>query len=130
LFNQAISVVSPGKPVTEEGKSLSAILKANEDFMDGLYRTLKESAIWKIFPTTGYKLLAESHKIFSSILKTSLQSAQTDFKNSPEEFKKSNPFMYEIMQNEELNEQDVVMLAMETFIGGIDAVSYLLRTVL
>jgi len=93
--------------------------------MDGLYQTLTGLPIWKIYPTAGYKLIAKSHRDFHDILIASLENARKEFKQDSDSFKLKHPFMFEVMQNRDLSEQDVTMLAMETFIGGIDAVIFL-----
>jgi hypothetical protein len=90
--------------------------------MDGLYQTLTGLPLWKIYPTEGYKLIAKSHRDFDEVLTTSLETARNKFKQDADSFKLEHPFMFEIMQSSDLSEQDVTMLAMETFIGGIDAV--------
>jgi hypothetical protein len=92
--------------------------------MDGLYQTLTGLPLWKIYPTAGYKLIAKSHRDFHDILTASLDKARNEFKQDAESFKLEHPFMFEIMQNRDLSEQDATMLAMETFIGGIDAVIF------
>jgi len=113
-------VVSPGNLDLEQKGLLEKMHKANADFMDGLYRTLMEPPVWKIFKTPGYKLLDESHKNFVSLLEGSIDRARNEFLGSPESVKETDPFMYEI--NSRLSKEDALMLAMETFIGGIDAV--------
>lgn len=123
-FTSAISVVSPGNMDINNTTTLNQISKANVDFMDGLYQTLTGLPLWKIYPTAGYKLIANSHRNFNKILTTSLENARIKFKQDANNFKLEHPFMFEIMHNRDLSEQDVTMLAMETFIGGIDAVIF------
>jgi hypothetical protein len=117
--------VSPGNLDLRKKEILNQISKANIDFMDGLYQTLTGLPLWKIYPTAGYKLIAKSHASFHKILFESLDNARKEFKQDADIFKLEHPFMFEIMQNRDLSEQDVTMLAMETFIGGIDAVIFL-----
>lgn len=124
LFISAISVVSPGN-LDIRKEILNKISKANVDFMDGLYQTLTGLPLWKIYATAGYKLIANSHRSFDEILTESLEKARNDFKQDAESFHSEHPFMSEIMKNVDLSKQDVTMLAMETFIGGIDAVRFL-----
>lgn len=114
--------MSPGNLNLRNQEILNQISKASTEFMDGLYQTLIGLPLWKIYPTAGYKLIAKSHESFNSILSANLEQARREFKHEPDVFKLEHPFMFDMMQNRDLSEQDVTMLAMETFIGGIDAV--------
>ncbi|CAB3369418.1 Hypothetical predicted protein [Cloeon dipterum] len=117
----AISVVTPGNMEVQQEEEFKLISQANVDFMDGLHETLLGPPLWKLFATRGYKQLATSHQTFHSILKKYLSDARHSFETSKDIFKSEHPFLYEIMQTEALYDEDVVMLAMESFIGGIDA---------
>lgn len=59
-----ISVTCPGSPVLcldPQDSSVSDIMKASVDFMDGLYQTLIEPPVWKIYKTQGYRKLESAH---------------------------------------------------------------------
>jgi hypothetical protein len=60
----AISVVSPGHRfhcLLSDDLETKKIIAASIDFMDGLYKTLIEPPIWKIWKTSAYKKLESSH---------------------------------------------------------------------
>ncbi|XP_059489347.1 probable cytochrome P450 49a1 [Neocloeon triangulifer] len=118
---QAISVVTPGNLELSETEEFKEISKANVEFMDGLFRTFMGPPLWRLFKTKGYRLLENAHNKFHSLLKDKVDSAWVSFSSDPTNFKTEHPFMFEIMKNPELSKEDVVMLVMESFIGGIDA---------
>jgi hypothetical protein len=45
------------------------------------------------------------------------------YRNSPEQTASAHPFLAALFNNPTLDWKDIVMLGMETFLGGIDAVS-------
>jgi hypothetical protein len=45
------------------------------------------------------------------------------YRNSPEQTASAHPFLAAVFDNLTLEWKDIVMLGMETFLGGIDAVS-------
>lgn len=66
MLSLAISVVSPGyrfNCLAEDQKQTTNIIKAGIDFMDGLFLTLMEPPIWKIYKTSGYLKLESSHNV-------------------------------------------------------------------
>ncbi|RZC32340.1 cytochrome P450 CYP12A2-like [Asbolus verrucosus] len=88
------------------------IVKASIDFMDGLYTTLMEPPVWKMWKTNGYKKLESSHSTVHSY---------AQYVKNPEDFKNSQPYMYSLLSNNNLSLEDKIMLAIEVFLGGIDA---------
>lgn len=45
------------------------------------------------------------------------------YKNSPEQIASAHPFLAALFDNPTLEWKDIIMLGLETFAGGIDAVS-------
>ncbi|KAF2879869.1 hypothetical protein ILUMI_26299 [Ignelater luminosus] len=121
---EAISVVSPGyrfNCLSEEQKQTTNIIKASIDFMDGLYSTLMGPPIWKIYKTSGYLKLESSHNVIYQILKDHLSNTKKLYEENKTLLKKENPFLFELFENKNLQWEDIIMLMMETFLGGIDA---------
>lgn len=57
----------------------------------------------------------------SRIIKKQLEEVKSDYKNRPEKVYSARPFMFSLLNNEQLSWDDVIMLSMEVFLGGIDA---------
>ncbi|XP_068893179.1 cytochrome P450 CYP12A2-like [Tenebrio molitor] len=121
---EAISVVSPGHRfhcLLGDDLETKKIIVASIDFMDGLYKTLIEPPIWKIWKTSAYKKLESSHNTIYNILKQHLEDVKIKYSENPEDVKKTQPYMYYLISNDTLSWEDKIMLAIEIFLGGIDA---------
>lgn len=121
---EAISVTCPGKRVhclSDNTSQADEIITASKNFMDGLYATLIGPPIWKLFKTEGYKKLDISQRFIYGIMKDHLEIIRKDFGRNSEEVKQREPFMYSLLNNSQLTQDDANMLAMEVFLGGIDA---------
>ncbi|XP_008190935.1 cytochrome P450 CYP12A2 [Tribolium castaneum] len=121
---EAISIVSPGHRfhcLFSDNLETEQIIKASVDFMDGLYGTLIEPPFWKLWKTPSYKKLESSHNTIYKILERHLEQIKFQFSENPESVKESQPYMYSLFSNDQLSWDDKIMLAMEIFLGGIDA---------
>jgi hypothetical protein len=98
--------------------------------MEGLYETLLGLPVWKYYKTSGYKKLEKAHTIIYNVLKESLERCKIKNQSNPEEWGKEQKFMSEIMNNTNLSWDDIVMLTLETFLGGIDAVRHKLKIII
>jgi hypothetical protein len=61
--------------------------------------------------------------MYYRVLEDRLQEMKHRFKESPEETAAAHPFLASLFDNPTLEWKDIVMLAMEIFAGGIEAVS-------
>ena len=52
-----------------------------------------------------------------------LSSRRTEYNKDSEAFREKHPFLFSLLSNENLSEKDVLLLLVEIFQGGIDAVS-------
>ncbi|XP_063240685.1 probable cytochrome P450 49a1 [Bacillus rossius redtenbacheri] len=120
---EAISVTSPGEvfPCLRDDGEAREVVGASVDFMDGLYQTLIGLPLWRLYRTAGYRKLERSHAVICRILEKNMKEMKLKHERNPEEVKKMHPFMASLFENPTLNWDDVVMLAMEIFLGGIDA---------
>jgi len=57
------------------------------------------------------------------VLESRLQEIKCKYRNSPEQIASAHPFLAAVFCNPTLEWKDIVMLGMEAFLGGIDAVS-------
>lgn len=57
------------------------------------------------------------------VLEGRLQEIKCEYRNNPEQTASAHPFLAAVFDNPTLEWKDIVMLGMETFLGGIDAVS-------
>ncbi|CAH1107565.1 unnamed protein product [Psylliodes chrysocephalus] len=115
------SLVCPGQRLRCISDEPAEQLKsASKDFMDGLYKTLIGPPIWKLFETDGYKQLKCSHQIIYRTIESYLKDFQKMYKTNPNFLKETNPFMYTLLSNKNLSQDDCNMLAIEVFLGGID----------
>lgn len=75
LLISAISVVCPGMLVPcldSQEPHVTQLVEASVDFMDGLYQTLIEPPLWKVFKTQGYRKLESAHStIYRSVVEDS-----------------------------------------------------------
>ncbi|KAF4522679.1 hypothetical protein B566_EDAN010460 [Ephemera danica] len=103
---EAISMVSPGERFRclEETERAEKIRQANDTFMEGLYETLMEPPVWKVFKTSGYRKLAYAHETIHDILSQSLNEAR-GLAESPQ-WQQEQPFMAEILGNKSLSWDD------------------------
>ncbi|GJQ87090.1 hypothetical protein Trydic_g23943 [Trypoxylus dichotomus] len=118
---EAISVVSPGyrfRCLSDGVKDVDDIINASVDFMDGLYRTFTGPPIWKIYKNYGYRKLEASHRTIHRILETHLKGLDA---SNPDIVRNTNQYIHTLLQNKSYNWNDKLMLAMEIFLGGIDA---------
>lgn len=56
--------MSPGHRfhcIFSEEEETKKLMQASMDFMDGLYKTLIEPPVWKIWKTVGYRKLELAH---------------------------------------------------------------------
>ncbi|XP_074028255.1 probable cytochrome P450 49a1 isoform X2 [Leptinotarsa decemlineata] len=120
---EAISIVCPGERfycISKSDPTTEAIKTASKEFMDGLYKTLIGPPLWKLFETSGYKLLKSSHETIHKIMESHLNIIREQYNIDPFVVQNKYPFMYSLLNNNKLTEEDCVMLAMEVFFGGID----------
>jgi cytochrome P450 len=54
-------------------------------------------------------------------LKQHLEDVKIKYSENPEDVKKTQPYMYYLISNDTLSWEDKIMLAIEIFLGGIDA---------
>ncbi|KAF5295478.1 hypothetical protein FQR65_LT10466 [Abscondita terminalis] len=113
---EAISVVCPGHRLfCLSGKEdADRVIEASNNFMEGLYSTLIGMPTWKIYKNSGYRKLENidfAPKGFPALYKIL------------EECDRENPYMLSLFENKNLTREDTVMLAVEIFLGGIDAVA-------
>ncbi|KAJ3662902.1 hypothetical protein Zmor_007219 [Zophobas morio] len=121
---EAISVVSPGHHfhcLFNDNEETQTIIDASINFMDGLHRTLMEPPLWKIWKTAGYKKLETSHNTIYKILRSHLEDIEKQYHKDPEKLKEMHPYMYSLFSNDQISLEDKIMLAIEIFLGGIDA---------
>ncbi|XP_017780830.1 PREDICTED: probable cytochrome P450 49a1, partial [Nicrophorus vespilloides] len=113
-----ISIVSTSKQTScleENGKNESEkIIKASKDFMEGLYETLMGPPIWKFIKTSGYKKLESSHEIIYNLIRKEFNSSNID---------ESNIFLWKLCKDKQFSRDDASMIAVEVFLGGIDAIA-------
>ncbi|PSN54195.1 hypothetical protein C0J52_03559 [Blattella germanica] len=126
LLKFTIEVTSPGERFSclAENSSNAAttdVMNASIDFMDGLYETLIGLPLWRLYKTKGYQKLDSSHKVIHRVVGDRLQELKTRYKENPDEITTLHPFLRALFDNETLEWKDIVMLAMEVFLGGIDA---------
>ncbi|XP_039285811.1 probable cytochrome P450 49a1 isoform X1 [Nilaparvata lugens] len=120
---EATSVTCPGVLFecldgTLDGSDVSnEITKASVDFMEGMYGTLVEPPVWKIWKTKSYKKLEQSHTVIHRLIADGIEKTKQDLKNNPNK----HPFMVSLFENATLTENEVLVLAMEVFLGGLDA---------
>ncbi|KAF5282396.1 hypothetical protein FQA39_LY17593 [Lamprigera yunnana] len=120
---EAISVVSPGhrfKCLSGEDDARD-IIEASINFMDGLYCTLIGIPLWKIYKNSGYRKLEIGHTVVHSMITKCLLEITKTYKSNS--LKEVNPYVHSLISNENFKREDVVMLLLETFLGGIDAVA-------
>ncbi|CAG9857711.1 unnamed protein product [Phyllotreta striolata] len=117
---EGISVVCPGRRFSGSDGEFEDIKMASKMFMDGLYKTLVGPPLWKLYDTEGYKQLKSSHRIIYKMLREHLKDLRSKYDTNPSDLKDSNPFMYTLLDNKSLSEDDCNMLALEIFFGGID----------
>ncbi|KAJ8978275.1 hypothetical protein NQ317_009615 [Molorchus minor] len=89
----AISVVCPGntfKCISQHDSQTNEIITASNDFMDGI------------------------------VMSDNLIKIKKQFSNNPDLVKSEQPYMYSLLNNKQLTDDDIVMLSMEIFLGGID----------
>ncbi|KAG8277547.1 hypothetical protein J6590_040554 [Homalodisca vitripennis] len=119
-----ISILCPGKLVPcldSQEPHVTEIAQASIDFMDGLYQTLIEPPLWKIFKTKGYKKLESAQVTLNRLLKEIVLSmCEEHNKGSLQD----QPFMEVLLSNQSLTWDDLMMLVVEVFLGGIDAVAF------
>lgn len=121
---EAISIVSPGhriRCISQNIPETQKIINASVDFMDGLYGTLLGFPTWKVYPNKSYKKLASGHNAIHECIQSRLESIREQYNQNPDITAMENPFMYSLLTNKKYSWNDVVMLAMEVFLGGIDA---------
>uniref|UniRef100_A0A1B6H6M0 Cytochrome P450 n=1 Tax=Homalodisca liturata TaxID=320908 RepID=A0A1B6H6M0_9HEMI len=120
---EGISILCPGKLVPcldSQEPHVTEIAQASIDFMDGLYQTLIEPPLWKIFKTKGYKKLESAQVTLNRLLKEIVLSmCEEHNKGSLQD----QPFMEVLLSNQSLTWDDLMMLVVEVFLGGIDATS-------
>ncbi|KAG5892918.1 hypothetical protein JTB14_006233 [Gonioctena quinquepunctata] len=120
---EAISLICPGERfncISGSNPQTDSIKNASKDFMDGLYQTLIGPPFWKIFETSGYKMLKSSHQIIHKVMENHLENIRKQYGADPDTVRAKYAFMYTLLNNEKLSRDDQVMLAMEVFLGGID----------
>ncbi|KAJ8957083.1 hypothetical protein NQ318_007296 [Aromia moschata] len=120
---EAISVVCPGHRfncLSQNDSQASDIVTASKDFMVGMYETFIGPPLWKLFKTSGYKKLESSHQIIYRVMKGHLETIKQQYETNPEAVKYEQKYMYSLLNNKKLSEEDIVMLSMEVFLGGID----------
>ncbi|XP_018327235.1 probable cytochrome P450 49a1 isoform X2 [Agrilus planipennis] len=123
---EAISITSPGKRfhcLLENTVETEQIIKASIGFMDGLYKTFIGPPIWKLYKTNAYKQLEFSHETIYGVIKDTLEDMKHQQQKDPETLLKQNPFMYSLLNNKAMNWNDIIMVALEIFLGGLDATS-------
>lgn len=116
----AISEVCPGintECLTSNSDEAQQFASANSDFMDGLYQTLIGPPLWKIYKTTGYRKLELAHSVIHSLLSKKVEKMKELHRSG----KCENRLMSALYSNSSLKWNDVLMLCMEIFLGGIDA---------
>lgn len=60
----AISLVSPGIRIKSLNSNVSeCFVEVSNKFMDGLYKSLQEPPVWKIYKTNAYRNLESSHTV-------------------------------------------------------------------
>ncbi|KAK5642950.1 hypothetical protein RI129_009117 [Pyrocoelia pectoralis] len=120
----SISVICPGYLFNclDDKENGEDIMKASCNFMDGIYSTLIGPPLWKIYKTAGYRKLEEGHTIIYNKIKNNLESIK-NVRAMPNVLKEQNPYMFSLLENKNLEWDDVVMLSLEIFLGGIDAVA-------
>nr|QIQ19500.1 cytochrome P450 [Sogatella furcifera] len=120
---EATSITCPGVLFKCLDESLdksdisNVITKASVDFMEGMYRTLVEPPLWKIWKTKSYRQLDESHTVIHRLIEDGIEKTKRDMKNNPSK----HPFMASLFENSTLSENEILVLAMEVFLGGLDA---------
>ncbi|KAK4877717.1 hypothetical protein RN001_010223 [Aquatica leii] len=120
---EAISVVCPGHRYNclSGENDAKKVIEASTNFMDGLYSTLVGLPFWKIYKNSGYRKLETSHAIIYRTIKSHLEELKQS--HDINELKQTNPYMVSLIQNKNLKWEDVIMLSLEVFLGGIDAVA-------
>lgn len=122
---EAISVICPGERFhclsNNNNVQTDEIITSSKNFMDGLYATLIGPPIWKFYKTEGYKKLEISQQFIYRIMKDHLDIIRKQFHTNSDELERIQPFMYSLLNNPSLTDEDANMLAMEVFLGGIDA---------
>lgn len=117
----AISVVCPGfntQCLNSNSDGTQQIASASIDFMDGLYQTLMGPPLWKIYKTSGYRKLELAHSVIYSLLSKKVEEMKGFHDSGKCEHQ---PLMSALFDNPSLKWNDVLMLCMEIFLGGIDA---------
>lgn len=124
---EAISVTVPGVRFSSlatqsiREQVTKDIMNASIDFMEGLYGTLIGFPLWKLYRTRSYRKLESSHEVIYRVLESRLQGMKCRYMDSPEQIASAHPFLAAIFNNPTLEWKDIIMLGMETFLGGIDA---------
>lgn len=136
-------MLSPGyhiKCLHTDSSQSRDIIDASINFMDGLYATLIGPPTWKIYKNSGYKKIESAHtyihgqvnrillynykmliKIYSRIIKDHIENMKNEINAGTINKDNVNPFLYSLFFNKNLTLNDVIMLSMEIFFGGIDA---------
>ncbi|RZF40812.1 hypothetical protein LSTR_LSTR003322 [Laodelphax striatellus] len=120
---EATSITCPGVLFNCLDESLdksdvsNVITKASVDFMEGMYRTLVEPPFWKMWKTKSYRKLEQSHTAIHRLIADGIEKTKKDLKNNPNK----HPFMASLFENSTLSENEILVLAMEVFLGGLDA---------
>uniref|UniRef100_A0A1B6MLQ6 Cytochrome P450 n=1 Tax=Graphocephala atropunctata TaxID=36148 RepID=A0A1B6MLQ6_9HEMI len=120
---EGISILCPGKLVPcldSQEPYVTEIAQASIDFMDGLYQTLIEPPLWKIYKTKGYKKLESAQSTLYRLLKEIVSLVHEEHSKGK---LLNQPFMEALFSNKSLTWDDIMMLVMEIFLGGIDATS-------
>ncbi|XP_054289462.1 probable cytochrome P450 49a1 [Macrosteles quadrilineatus] len=120
---ESISVICPGRlfPCLDSDQGhVSELVQANVDFMDGLYQTLIEPPIWRIYKTKGYRKLENAHMTIYRLLKERISQVFDEYQKGSLQ---DQPVMEALFSNKSLTWDDIVMLVMEIFTGAIDATS-------
>lgn len=60
-------------------------------------------------------------KYYHRVLKDHLINIKRSYEENKTLIKKENPFLFELFENKNLQWEDIIMLMIETFLGGIDA---------
>ncbi|KAK7056563.1 hypothetical protein SK128_013799 [Halocaridina rubra] len=123
---EAVGVVSLGTRLgcfDADGDHLqraSSVISANEDTLTVLGEALLRAPLYKIFPSKSYNRLAEAQDVVANTVKEHL-SENLKRRSSSEDFANEQPFLDFLMAQSDLSNNDIFLLVMEVFQGGIDA---------